>query len=93
MTRSEINRFGGISTAGNPVSANPLLRLHLKPAAVEHVLTPLAVAIEEQLRGYLATEPRIDRVTARAKSVGRFLAKAQKVENDKPKYTEPLRQI
>jgi len=32
-------------------------------------------------------------VTARAKSVDRFLAKAQKAENDKPKYTEPLRQI
>jgi putative GTP pyrophosphokinase len=42
---------------------------------------------------YLAAEPRIDRVTARPKSIDRFLAKARKVENGKPKYAEPLRQI
>jgi putative GTP pyrophosphokinase len=59
----------------------------------EVALTPLAIAIEAQLQDYFATEPRIDRVTARPKSIDRFLAKAKKVENDKPKYTEPLHQI
>lgn len=59
----------------------------------ERSLTPLALAIESHLRLCFAVEPHIDRVTARAKSVNRFLAKALKVENDKPKYTEPLRQI
>jgi putative GTP pyrophosphokinase len=60
---------------------------------LELSLTPLASAIEGQLQTYFATEPRIDRVTARAKSVDRFLTKALKVENDRPKYAEPLRQI
>lgn len=56
-------------------------------------LTPLASAIEEQLREYLAAEPRIDRVSARAKSVDRFLEKADTLVDGKPKYSEPLRQI
>jgi putative GTP pyrophosphokinase len=56
-------------------------------------LAPLAKSIEDQLREYLATESHIDRVTARPKSVDRFLAKAQAREQDKPKYSEPLRQI
>ena len=60
---------------------------------LEHSLTRLAGAIEDQLRAYFAAEPRIDRVTARAKSVDRFLAKARKVENGAAKYAEPLRQI
>ncbi len=57
------------------------------------VLKPLAVAIEEQLHEYFEGQPRIDRITARAKSVDRFLAKAQKEKNGKRKYTEPLQQI
>jgi len=57
------------------------------------VLTPLASAIERQLRDYFANEPHIDRVTARAKSVDRFLEKARTIENDRPKYSEPLYQI
>ena len=56
-------------------------------------LTPLASAIEGQLRDYFATEPRIDRITARPKSVERFLTKAQTLENETPKYSEPLHQI
>jgi putative GTP pyrophosphokinase len=56
-------------------------------------LAPLAKAIEEQLREYLAVEPHIDRVSARPKSVERFLRKAQAREHEKPKYSEPLRQI
>ena len=59
----------------------------------ELVLKPLAKAIEEQLREYFDGHPRIDRITARAKSVERFLEKAQKEEDGKRKYTEPLHQI
>jgi putative GTP pyrophosphokinase len=57
------------------------------------VLTPLAAAIENQLREYFDGRPRIDRIAARAKDVDRFLEKAQAEENGKRKYTEPLRQI
>jgi putative GTP pyrophosphokinase len=57
------------------------------------VLTPLAVAIEDQLREYFQGQLRIDRITARPKSVDRFLAKAQKEENGRCKYSEPLSQI
>jgi putative GTP pyrophosphokinase len=59
----------------------------------ETVLKPAAAALEQQLREYLDGQPRIDRIVARAKGVDRFLKKAQKEENGKPKYTEPLRQI
>ena len=57
------------------------------------VLNPLASAIEDQLREIFQPEPRIDRITARPKSVERFLAKAHAVVDGKPKYSEPLRQI
>jgi ppGpp synthetase/RelA/SpoT-type nucleotidyltranferase len=58
------------------------------------ILTPLAEKLEIQLREYFGAEPRIDRVTSRAKSVDRFMAKAKSVTSDgTPKYTEPLRQI
>jgi ppGpp synthetase/RelA/SpoT-type nucleotidyltranferase len=56
-------------------------------------LTPLAAAIEAQLEEYFAAESHIDRITARPKSIDRFLAKAQAVSNGQPKYTEPLHQI
>jgi hypothetical protein len=49
-------------------------------------LAPLARAIEGQLCEYFATGPHIDRVTARPKSVERFLAKAQTYEHEKLKY-------
>jgi hypothetical protein len=38
-------------------------------------------------------EPRIDRITARAKDVKSFVAKAKNQIDGKPKYTEPLSQI
>lgn len=57
------------------------------------VLTPLAAAIERHIREHLGAEPRIDRVSARAKSVDRFLQKAQAVVDGHPKYADPLRQI
>jgi putative GTP pyrophosphokinase len=59
----------------------------------DNVLEPLAIAIEEQLRDYLRGEPRIDRVSARAKSIDRFLAKAAIEVERKPKYADPLREI
>jgi GTP pyrophosphokinase len=57
------------------------------------VLSPIADAIEQQLREYFAGAPRIDRISARAKSVQRFIGKALTVENGALKYSEPLRQI
>jgi putative GTP pyrophosphokinase len=57
------------------------------------VLTRIAAALEQHLRGIFDREPRVDRVTARAKSVHRFLNKAETVVNGKKKYSEPLRQI
>ena len=56
-------------------------------------LKPVAVALEDQLREIFQPEPRIDRVSVRAKSVDRFLAKASALVDGKPKYSEPLRQI
>lgn len=58
------------------------------------VLDPLAQAIQGSLTNYLGAEPRVDRVTARAKSVDRFLGKAAKKNEDGTlKYNEPLHQI
>jgi putative GTP pyrophosphokinase len=59
----------------------------------ETVLQPLALAIKRQLREYFRSEARIDRIAARAKSVERFLTKAETVVDGKRKYTEPLREI
>jgi len=59
----------------------------------EAALTPIAQALEVQIREYLNGVSRIDRVTARAKGVQKFLQKATLLENGKPKYDEPLRQI
>jgi putative GTP pyrophosphokinase len=59
----------------------------------DDVLGKLARAIEEQLRDYLADESHIDRVMARPKSIQRFMDKAAKLDDGKPKYTEPLAQI
>lgn len=56
-------------------------------------LKPLASAIEKQLLEYFQSEPRIDRVTTRPKSIDRFLTKAKTLVDGKPKYSEPLRQI
>jgi len=41
----------------------------------------------------LKDEPRIDRIAARPKGVDRFVAKAIKLIDGKPKYAEPLEQI
>ncbi len=57
------------------------------------VLVPLAASLESHLKEALHSEVRIDRISARAKSVDRFVAKAQITESGRPKYSEPLRQI
>jgi putative GTP pyrophosphokinase len=59
----------------------------------ESVLAPLAEALESHLKDTLQAEVRIDRISARAKSVDRFVAKAKATEHGKPKYSEPFRQI
>lgn len=59
----------------------------------EKVLRPLAASIEAHLRDHVGSEPRIDRISARAKSVDRFLQKARATVNGEPKYSDPLRQI
>jgi GTP pyrophosphokinase len=53
----------------------------------------LAQTLQVQLAGYLQSQPRIDRISARPKAVDRFLKKAETVEAGKNKYSEPLRQI
>lgn len=57
------------------------------------VLEPLAARLEGFIKDCLAGVSRIDRIVARAKSVEMFLAKASKMEDGVPKYTDPLNQI
>jgi ppGpp synthetase/RelA/SpoT-type nucleotidyltranferase len=57
------------------------------------VLEPLAGQLEQFVKHHLGSLPRIDRITARAKSVDRFIQKSQKLEGGKPKYSDPLNQI
>ena len=57
------------------------------------VLTRIAGALEQHIRELVAHEPRVDRVAARAKSVERFLAKAEAFADGEKKYSEPLKQI
>jgi putative GTP pyrophosphokinase len=59
----------------------------------ERVLLPLAKRIEDHLKELFTGFPRIDRISARAKSVDRFVGKATKVDNGNPKYDDPLNQI
>ena len=59
----------------------------------QQVLQPLAERLQKHLCGCLSEVARVDQVTTRAKSVGRFLAKAEKVVEGDPKYDDPLSQI
>jgi GTP pyrophosphokinase len=56
-------------------------------------LQPLAPLLEKHIQEYFDDQPRIDRISARPKSVAKFLAKAEKSDAGKPKYSEPLQQI
>ncbi len=58
------------------------------------VLKPIADALQADLSRLLRTEPRIDRVTTRAKAIDSFLIKATKIKPDgAPKYGAPLDEI
>ena len=59
----------------------------------ETVLDSLARSIQDLLTEYLTGIPRIDRIQARAKSVDRFVGKAEKIEGGVPKYADPINQI
>lgn len=56
-------------------------------------LIDAAQGLEQHIIEVLDDAPHIDRVTARAKSPERFLAKAAKTEGDALKYDDPLTQI
>jgi ppGpp synthetase/RelA/SpoT-type nucleotidyltranferase len=56
-------------------------------------LVHLAEELENHIKDTLKDCPRIDRIAARAKSIDRFLKKAEKIEKGKKKYTDPLNQI
>jgi putative GTP pyrophosphokinase len=62
-------------------------------ARCKQLLVPLAGRLELFLREIFKDSPRIDRISVRAKNVDRFVAKAEKQELDKPKYSDPLNQI
>jgi putative GTP pyrophosphokinase len=49
--------------------------------------------VEDHLKNLFGSLARIDRISARAKSVDRFLGKAAKAEDGKSKYEDPLNQI
>lgn len=57
------------------------------------ILVPAAESLRDLLAEYLHDQPRIDRITARAKGIDRFLKKADALKDGEPKYTEPLAQI
>lgn len=59
----------------------------------DEVLSVLAQRLREFVWDVSKEYPRIDRVSARAKDVERFLSKALIVEDGKSKYSEPLNQI
>src|SRR5687767_8320035 len=59
----------------------------------EMVLKPIATTLCAHVIDYFKDEPRIDRITARAKDVKSFITKAKNEIDGKPKYTEPLSQI
>jgi putative GTP pyrophosphokinase len=57
------------------------------------VLVPLAERIETHLKSLFTGFARIDRISARAKDVDRFVTKAEKRDNGRHKYDDPLNQI
>ncbi len=59
----------------------------------EQLLVPVAVSLRAHIVGLLENQPRIDRITVRAKSPSRFLTKAATIDESGVKYSEPLDQI
>lgn len=58
----------------------------------EKYLVPTAELLEGHLKN-IFNSARVDRVATRAKSPARFMHKAMKHENGKPKYADPLSEI
>jgi putative GTP pyrophosphokinase len=56
-------------------------------------LVPAADALRRLVADYLTGVPRIDRISARAKSVDRFVQKATAIAEGHRKYTDPINQI
>ncbi|HEX3861287.1 MAG TPA: hypothetical protein VHY35_06295 [Stellaceae bacterium] len=57
------------------------------------VLKHLELPLQEHVAQYLVEQPRIDRITARAKGIDSFLAKSKNKSKSKLKYSHPLDQI
>jgi putative GTP pyrophosphokinase len=57
------------------------------------ILVRLARNLSLHIHDLLQNEPRIDRVSARAKDIDRFIKKAASKIGGQPKYSEPLNQI
>lgn len=58
------------------------------------MLVPLSMKLEAFIKEHFAGQPRIDRITVRAKSVDRFVEKAGKKDDlGKQRYDDPLNQI
>jgi ppGpp synthetase/RelA/SpoT-type nucleotidyltranferase len=72
-------------------AADPLVEAYRN--RYERVLKPVASALCVHVADYLKGEPRIDRISARAKDVKSFLAKAKNEVDGVMKYSEPLSQI
>jgi ppGpp synthetase/RelA/SpoT-type nucleotidyltranferase len=62
-------------------------------ARYERILVPAARSLEALLHEYFKGVPRVDRIYARAKDPDRFLEKAARQVEGKPKYTDPLAEI
>jgi len=57
------------------------------------LLVDVASNLEHHIKNILKDVPRIDRITARAKAVDRFIAKANKMDDDQKKYDDPINEI
>lgn len=62
-------------------------------ARYEQQLKKLANDLTAHITENFSNFHRLDRIAARAKTPARFLQKATKLENKKPKYSDPLSQI
>jgi ppGpp synthetase/RelA/SpoT-type nucleotidyltranferase len=71
-----------------------MTNLHtLYSARYAKALKPIAERLEVFIQECLSDVSRIDRIVARAKSIDRFLAKAEKEKDGLKKYSDPLNQI
>jgi putative GTP pyrophosphokinase len=77
--------------SSEPLTAEELTKLYGQRRAT--ALEPIALALRDHITDLFKGQPRIDRITTRAKDVKSFVSKALKKERKKFKYTEPLSQI